>query len=69
MRLTSLTGSEPLGSPRDPARPELSDLRKFSIRGFEEHLVFYRPTEGGVEIVRVLLGMNSDLWHTGCRLD
>ncbi len=43
-----------VGSPRDSGRSELSGLRMFRIRGFERHLVFYRPIEGGVEIVRVL---------------
>jgi toxin ParE1/3/4 len=41
-------------SPRDSGRSELSGLRMFRIRGFEKHLVFYRPIEGGVEILRVL---------------
>ena len=25
-----------------------------AVQGFEKHLVFYRPTEAGIEIVRVL---------------
>ncbi|MBI4604738.1 MAG: type II toxin-antitoxin system RelE/ParE family toxin [Planctomycetes bacterium] len=26
------------------------------MRGFEQHLVFYRPVEDGIEVVRVLHG-------------
>jgi toxin ParE1/3/4 len=36
--------------------PRLAELRVGRIAGFEKHLVFYRPTSGGVEIVRVLHG-------------
>lgn len=43
-----------MGSPRVAGHSELSGLRMFRIRGFEQHLVFYRPIESGVEIVRVL---------------
>jgi len=37
-------------------RPELEGLRCFRIRGFENHFVFYRPHESGIEVVRVLHG-------------
>ena len=36
--------------------PRLDGLRVFRIKGFENHLVFYRPTEDGIAIVRVLHG-------------
>jgi toxin ParE1/3/4 len=32
----------------------LKNVRMFPVRGFEKHLVFYRPCEDGIEIVRVL---------------
>ena len=36
--------------------PHLLGLRRSRIKGFENYLVFYRPTESGVEIIRVLHG-------------
>jgi toxin ParE1/3/4 len=36
--------------------PRLAELRVWRIAGFEKHLVFYRPTADGIEIVRVLHG-------------
>ena len=35
---------------------EAIGIRLWSIRGFENHLVFYRPTNAGIEVVRVLHG-------------
>lgn len=32
----------------------LPGIRQFPIKGFEQHLVFYRPIIGGIEIIRVL---------------
>jgi toxin ParE1/3/4 len=34
----------------------LADLRMTRVEGFPNHLVFFRPTDAGVEIVRVLHG-------------
>ena len=31
-----------------------ANVRQFPIKGFEQHLVFYRPIEEGIEILRVL---------------
>jgi toxin ParE1/3/4 len=31
-------------------------LRRWRIRGFENFLIFYRPIEGGIEVIRVLHG-------------
>jgi toxin ParE1/3/4 len=35
---------------------EDSNLRRWRIRGFENFLIFYRPLEDGIEIIRVLHG-------------
>jgi toxin ParE1/3/4 len=43
-----------LGPIRDFGRQELQGLRMWPIWGFDKHLIFYRPTEQDVEIVRVL---------------
>jgi len=29
------------------------------IGGYEKHLIFYRPVEGGIEIIRVLHGVRD----------
>jgi toxin ParE1/3/4 len=31
-------------------------IRVWAVRGFRNHLVFYRPTEQGIDVVRVLHG-------------
>ncbi len=45
-----------LGERRPTADPRLEGLRVGRIRGFEKHLIFYRPVADGIEIVRVLHG-------------
>jgi toxin ParE1/3/4 len=45
-----------LGQRQTFGRKELADLRVWQVRGFEKYLVFYRPVEGGIEVVRVLHG-------------
>ncbi len=39
--------------------PELAEARRWFIPGFDKYLVFYRPIKGGVEILRVLHGMQN----------
>jgi toxin ParE1/3/4 len=41
---------------------ELSGLRKWPVRNFENFLIFYLPRSGGVSIVRVLHG-KQDWWQ------
>jgi toxin ParE1/3/4 len=43
-----------IGEQWDSPKPRLTGLRVFRVKGFERHLVFYRPVEGGIEILRVL---------------
>jgi toxin ParE1/3/4 len=45
-----------LGERRDSIHPRLDGLRIRRIDGFAHHLVFYRPTDDGIDIVRVLHG-------------
>ena len=52
-RLAEMPG---LGADREFRNPRLGGLRFWAIKGFEKHLIFYRRTEGGIEIVRVLHG-------------
>ena len=34
--------------------PEATGIRMWSIRGFQSHVVFYRPLKAGVDVVRVI---------------
>jgi len=44
------------GAPVEAASPRLAELRRWPVPGFENHLVFYRASGRGVEIVRILHG-------------
>ncbi|WP_199247175.1 type II toxin-antitoxin system RelE/ParE family toxin [[Phormidium] sp. ETS-05] len=37
-------------------QPTLADVRQQAIKGFQKYLVFYRITDNGVEIIRVIHG-------------
>ncbi len=41
-----------MGAPREHGG--LKGLRMWPVRGFERHLIFYRPIEDGIEVIRVL---------------
>lgn len=43
-----------LGERQGFDRQEIADLRVWQVRGFENYLIFYRPIEGGIEVVRIL---------------
>ena len=49
-----LATSPELGQRQEFHRPELAELRVWQVQGFENFLIFYRPLERGVEVVRVL---------------
>lgn len=51
-----LLATSGLGRVREYLDPRLKDLRSWRIRGFENWLVFYRPTDDGIEVIRVLHG-------------
>jgi len=36
--------------------PQTAGVRVWSIRGFENYLVFYRPVEAGIDVIRVIHG-------------
>lgn len=38
------------------SNPNLADVRQQAIKGFRKYLVFYRPTDSEVEILRVIHG-------------
>jgi toxin ParE1/3/4 len=45
-----------IGVGREYRDPELDWIRMWRIAGFDQYLIFYRPTESGVEIIRVIHG-------------
>jgi toxin ParE1/3/4 len=50
-----------MGTPLTLTRPELANIRKWRVKDFDNHLVFYEPRHDGVSIVRVLHAA-SDWW-------
>ena len=50
-----------MGAPLALKHPDLADVRKWRVKGFDIHLVFYEPREDGVSIVRVIYAA-SDCW-------
>lgn len=57
-----LAGQPQMGAPLVQKDQRLAELRKWSISGFQNHLIFYLPQADGVAIVRVLHGA-SDWWQ------
>ena len=47
------------GKPQSFQSPKLKGVRRWFIPGFDKYLVFYRPTKGGIELLRVLHGMQD----------
>jgi toxin ParE1/3/4 len=39
--------------------PELAGVRRWFIPDFDKYLIFYRPIKGGIEILRVIHGMQD----------
>ena len=52
-KIASMPG---IGERWESAQPRLVGLRVSRVDGFENHLIFYKPTDDGIEIVRVLHG-------------
>lgn len=50
-----------MGAPLGLKHPSLANIRKWRVKGFDNHLVFYEPRSDGVSIVRVLHAA-SDWW-------
>ena len=54
-----------MGRARSFPDPELADLRSWSVKGFVNFLIFYRPIDNGIEVVRVLhCRKGSPSWKT-----
>jgi toxin ParE1/3/4 len=50
----SLAAMSEMGAARKYNDPALVDVRMWRVAGFPNHLIFYRPIESGIEIIRVL---------------
>jgi len=51
-----ITDMPGIGERWPSSNPLLADMRVWRIEGFENHLIFYRPTVDGIDIIRVLHG-------------
>ena len=56
-----LAGQPMMGAPLTLKRPELAGLRKWRVKDFDNHMIFYMPRPDGVSIVRVLYA-TRDWW-------
>ena len=45
-----------LGGTYDSNISELAGLRRVSVKGFENYLIFYLPHPGGIDVIRVIHG-------------
>ena len=45
-----------MGHPHESPNPRLAGVRVWPVKGFRNHLIFYRPSDGGVEILTILHG-------------
>jgi toxin ParE1/3/4 len=50
----SLAAMSEMGTSRTYNSPALVGVRMWRAAGFPNHLIFYRPIESGVEVIRVL---------------
>jgi toxin ParE1/3/4 len=45
-----------MGSSRRFRNPRFSNVRMWRVEGFEKHLIFYRPLDDGIRVLRLLYG-------------
>jgi len=55
----SLAALPGLAGVYETSNPPLAGLRVWPIPSFPKHLIFYRPTPKGIEVVHVLHGMRD----------
>ena len=48
-----------IGAPRTFRNPRFASVRMSLVKGFERYLMFYRPLDGGIEVLRVLHGSRN----------
>ena len=52
--LARLASMPSIGNVRHFANPKLQGIRSWPIPGFEKYLIFYRPTDDVIDVLRVL---------------
>lgn len=52
----SLAATPDLGRRREFRDPRLKDLRSWRVSGFDNYLIFYRPTSNGIQVLHVYHG-------------
>lgn len=45
-----------IGALRESRKSGLQNIRTWPVNGFEKHIIFFRPTPDGIEVLRVLHG-------------
>ena len=56
----ALLATQPeMGWKRRLEHPALVSARVFRVTGFEKILIFYRPVQGGIEVLRVIHGARN----------
>lgn len=55
-KLTSMPG---MGPSREFENAKISGVRSWPITGFQNYLIFYRPTRQGIEVLRELHGARN----------
>ncbi len=65
--LGQLAGLPKMGSPWETSHPRLQGLRTWPVPGFRNHVIFYRPLDDGIDLLRVLHGSRDTnaLLHVG----
>jgi toxin ParE1/3/4 len=48
-----------IGPSREFRNPRFANVRLWRVKDFEKYLIFYRPLEGDVEILRVIHGARN----------
>lgn len=43
-----------LGSQRAFNKAQLQDMRMWRVKGFDKHLIFYRPIQNGIEVLHII---------------
>jgi len=53
---TLLADQPQMGTAYETDDGELSDLRRFPVAGFQNYLIFYKGSEEGIQVVRIIHG-------------
>jgi toxin ParE1/3/4 len=57
--LEFLTTMPNIGSLKHFRRKHLSGLRSWPVRGFPNHIIYYRPITSGIEVIAILHGARN----------